>query len=234
MVVGLLSVELHLPGRPLAEGQAHGAPPGQGPRWGSSTSRWPRSSTRTSGSAPASASSPISTSNDARRAGAGRRGRRDRARRARARSPGRRSSSCLSRLEATLRTCRHVPGLPPGPRRRPDPRRDQRAARARGARPGHRVRDDHARAGHAPTCSSRASTTRRWATQRRAARLGARPCSAPRRSCAASSASGCGCGACRRSSSSSTSRSSTRTASSELLQRDPRGRGAPRRPTGRP
>ena len=66
-------------------------------------------------------------------------------------------------------------------------RRSRRCSRGEVHDPGHRVPDDHPRQGHAPTCSTRASTTRRSATRRRGASRRGRS-SGRRRSCAASSA----------------------------------------------
>ena len=75
-------------------------------------------------------------------------------------------------------------------------RRSAMLLAARGARPGHRVRHDDARAGHRRPAAARVFYTDARATRRRA---GTRPgrSTAPRRSCGARSASASGCGACR-------------------------------------
>ena len=70
--------------------------------------------------------------------------------------------------------------------------RARAAAGARGARSRHRVRDAHARAGHARTCSTRASTTPSLGDEKARAQHARRRSTARRRSCAARSARGCG------------------------------------------
>ena len=151
----------------------------------------------------------ISTTERARRAGAGRGGRRDRARGAGADHADRRRVPDAS-VERPM-----AQRLPARDRVADQIREEiSRHARARGARSRASASSRSRACRSRPTCSWRASTTRRSATTPSAGRRRKALRPGRRRSCAARSASGCGCGACRCSSSSSTSRSSTRSASS--------------------